>query len=84
MQVFAMGVDKYNAACRGIVTRYTKEWEHTVKRIGRWIDFRNDYKTMDPGFMESVWWVFKTMYDKDLVYQVRPVYRAGQSKAFFA
>jgi len=65
-----MGIDKYNAACRGIVFRYVKEWEQTVKRIGRWIDFENDYKTLDPSFMESVWWVFKTIYDKDLVYRV--------------
>jgi isoleucyl-tRNA synthetase len=68
-QVFAMGVDKYNATCRGIVTRYTKEWERTVTRLGRWIDFENDYKTMDPTFMESVWWVFKELFKKDLVYQ---------------
>ncbi len=64
-----MGVDKYNATCRGIVTRYTKEWERTVTRLGRWIDFENDYKTMDPTFMESVWWVFKELFKKDLVYQ---------------
>jgi isoleucyl-tRNA synthetase len=70
LQVFEMGIDRYNAACRGIVTRYTAEWEHTVKRIGRWIDFRNDYKTMDPAFMESVWWVFKQLHEKGLVYQV--------------
>jgi len=68
-QVLAMGVDKYNATCRGIVTRYTKEWERTVTRLGRWIDFENDYKTMDPTFMESVWWVFKELFKKDLVYQ---------------
>lgn len=68
-QVLAMGVDKYNETCRGIVTRYTKEWERTVNRLGRWIDFENDYKTMDPTFMESVWWVFKELFNKDLVYQ---------------
>jgi isoleucyl-tRNA synthetase len=67
--VLEMGVDKYNAECRSIVQRYTKEWEKTVSRLGRWIDFKNDYKTMDPAFMESVWWVFKTIYDKDLVYR---------------
>lgn len=49
--------------------RYSKEWEKTVKRIGRWIDFENDYKTLDPSFMESVWWVFSTLYKKGLVYQ---------------
>lgn len=68
-QVLEMGVDKYNETCRGIVTRYTKEWERTVTRLGRWIDFENDYKTMDPTFMESVWWVFKQLFEKGLVYQ---------------
>lgn len=67
--VLEMGVDKYNNECRGIVQRYTKEWEKTVSRLGRWIDFKNDYKTMDINFMESVWWVFKTMFEKDLVYR---------------
>jgi len=68
-QIEAMGIDKYNGYCRGIVLRYTAEWEKTVKRCGRWIDFRNDYKTMDLDFMESVWWVFKEIYDKGLVYE---------------
>jgi len=68
-QVLAMGIDKYNETCRGIVTRYTKEWETTITRLGRWIDFENDYKTMDASFMESVWWVFSQLFEKDLVYQ---------------
>jgi isoleucyl-tRNA synthetase len=68
-QVLEMGIDKYNEACRGIVTRYTGEWETTVKRLGRWIDFEDDYKTMDKTFMESVWWVFKQLNEKKLVYQ---------------
>jgi isoleucyl-tRNA synthetase len=68
-QVLEMGIDKYNETCRSIVTRYTKEWEETVTRLGRWIDFENDYKTMDPTFMESVWWVFGQLYEKGLVYQ---------------
>ena len=67
--VLAMGIDKYNESCRAIVMRYSKEWEATVKRVGRWIDFDNDYKTLDPSFMESVWWVFKTLHDKGLVYR---------------
>mmetsp|Transcript_42557 Transcript_42557/g.102575 ORF Transcript_42557/g.102575 Transcript_42557/m.102575 type:complete len:1181 (-) Transcript_42557:155-3697(-) len=67
-QVLAMGIDKYNETCRSIVTRYTKEWEATITRLGRWIDFENDYKTMDASFMESVWWVFQQLYEKDLVY----------------
>jgi len=67
--VMAMGIDKYNEECRSIVMRYSKEWEVTVKRLGRWIDFENDYKTLDPSFMESVWWVFKQLFEKDLVYR---------------
>lgn len=54
-----MGIKQYNAHCRSIVMRYSKEWEATVKRMGRWIDFERDYKTLDLNFMESVWWVFK-------------------------
>ena len=63
-----MGIPVYNEECRNIVMRYSKEWEKTVKRLGRWIDFENDYKTLDVSFMESVWWVFKQLYEKDLVY----------------
>ena len=68
-QVLEMGIENYNKECRSIVTRYTKEWETTVTRLGRWIDFENDYKTLDPSFMESVWWVFKELFNKDMVYQ---------------
>mmetsp|Transcript_49632 Transcript_49632/g.56127 ORF Transcript_49632/g.56127 Transcript_49632/m.56127 type:complete len:1176 (-) Transcript_49632:78-3605(-) len=68
-QVLDMGIDKYNTTCRGIVTRYTKEWESTITRLGRWIDFENDYKTMDLPFMESVWWVFSQLWEKKMVYQ---------------
>ena len=67
--VMKMGIDKYNAACRAIVMRYSGEWRRTVSRLGRWIDFDNDYKTMYPWFMESVWHVFKQIFDKNLVYQ---------------
>ena len=66
--VLKMGIPVYNEECRSIVMRYSKEWEKTVKRLGRWIDFENDYKTLDVSFMESVWWVFKQLYEKDLVY----------------
>lgn len=64
-----MGIDKYNEECRSIVTRYVEEWEKVITRTGRWIDFRNDYKTMDLPFMESVWWVFAQLFDKNLVYK---------------
>ncbi|KAG5897843.1 hypothetical protein JTB14_011841 [Gonioctena quinquepunctata] len=67
--VMKMGIDKYNAECRKIVMRYSTEWEVIIGRIGRWIDFRNDYKTLYPWFMESVWWIFKQLYMKGLVYQ---------------
>eukprot|EP01100_Stratorugosa_tubuloviscum_P007126 TRINITY_DN2995_c0_g1_i1.p1 TRINITY_DN2995_c0_g1~~TRINITY_DN2995_c0_g1_i1.p1 ORF type:complete len:1143 (+),score=551.91 TRINITY_DN2995_c0_g1_i1:135-3563(+) len=67
--VLAMGIPRYNAACRSIVMRYASEWEIVVKRLGRWIDFKNDYKTLDPTFMESVWWVFAQLFQKNLVYK---------------
>ena len=49
--------------------RYAGEWEIIVERLGRWIDFKNDYKTMYPWFMESIWWVFKQIYEKGLIYR---------------
>jgi len=49
--------------------KYSKEWEAVVTRFGRWVDFQNDYKTMDLNYMESVWWVFKTIFEKNLVYK---------------
>ena len=67
--VLEMGIDKYNEKCRSIVMRYTNEWESTVTRLGRWIDFKDDYKTMDLTFMESVWWVFSQLWEKGMVYQ---------------
>ncbi|AAX18150.1 isoleucine--tRNA ligase [Borrelia turicatae] len=63
------GIDKFNEECRKIVLRYTKEWQKTISRLGRWIDFENNYKTMDTTFMESVWWVFQTLYNKGLIYE---------------
>uniref|UniRef100_A0A672GTG1 Isoleucine--tRNA ligase, cytoplasmic n=1 Tax=Salarias fasciatus TaxID=181472 RepID=A0A672GTG1_SALFA len=67
--VAKMGIAEYNKQCRNIVMRYSNEWETSVKRMGRWIDFKNDYKTLYPWFMETVWWVFKQLYDKGLVYR---------------
>ncbi|RAK97462.1 isoleucine--tRNA ligase ILS1 [Aspergillus ibericus CBS 121593] len=64
-----LGIEKYNEECRAIVMRFASEWRQTIERLGRWIDFDNDYKTMNVGFMESVWWVFKQLFDKDLVYR---------------
>ncbi|XP_077458781.1 isoleucine--tRNA ligase, cytoplasmic isoform X2 [Stigmatopora argus] len=67
--VAKMGIAEYNKQCRNIVMRYSHDWEVSVNRMGRWIDFKNDYKTLYPWFMESVWWVFKQLYDKGLVYR---------------
>jgi isoleucyl-tRNA synthetase len=64
-----LGIKGYNDECRGIVQRFTSEWEKTITRIGRWVDFENDYKTMDPWYMESVWWVVKQLWEKDLIYR---------------
>ena len=67
--VMNYGVAKFNDACRSIVLRYTEEWKHTITRMGRWVDFDHGYRTMDKSYMESVWWVFKTLYDKGLIYE---------------
>ncbi|ORC90317.1 isoleucyl-tRNA synthetase [Trypanosoma theileri] len=63
------GIDNYNRECESIVMRYSSEWRKTVSRMGRWIDFDNDYKTMYLSYMESVWWVFKQLWEKKLVYR---------------
>lgn len=65
----AYGIDNFNEACRSIVLRYTSEWQTTVERMGRWVDFKRTYKTMDIDFMESVFWVFKRLYEEGLVYE---------------
>ena len=63
------GVAKFNEACRENVLLYTEEWRKVLDRLGRWVDFDNDYKTMDAPFMESLWWVFRQLWDKGLVYK---------------
>lgn len=63
------GIAAFNEECRKIVLRYTQEWEHTVERMGRWVDFTHLYRTMDKDYMESVWWVFSQLYAKGLVYE---------------
>ncbi|XP_044012686.1 isoleucine--tRNA ligase, cytoplasmic [Aphidius gifuensis] len=67
--VAKMGIANYNKECRSIVMRYAGEWERVIGRMGRWIDFENDYKTLYPWYMESIWWVFKELFNKGLVYQ---------------
>lgn len=68
-QIEEMGIGKFNEACRASVLKYTNEWQAYVTRQARWVDFENDYKTLDPGFMESVIWAFKQLWDKGLAYE---------------
>jgi len=67
--VHEIGLEKYNDACRRNVQRYADEWRSYVTRQARWVDFDNDYKTMDLSYMESVMWAFKELHDKGLVYE---------------
>ena len=69
LDILDYGVDKFNESCRDVVLRYTGEWQRFIQRVGRWVDWSNQYRTMDPEFMESVWWVFKTLWDKELIYE---------------
>ncbi len=68
-EILDMGIEAFNAECRSSVLRYTDEWEKYVTRQARWVDFENDYKTLNPEYMESVIWAFKALYDKGLVYE---------------
>ena len=68
-QIEQMGIGTFNDACRDSVLRYTSEWRAYVTRQARWVDFDNDYKTLDLPFMESVIWVFKQLWDKGLAYE---------------
>ena len=68
-EIEKMGVGKFNAFCRSAVLKYTGEWAKTVRRIARWVDFENSYKTMDNSYIESVWWAFKELYDKEFIYK---------------
>jgi len=63
------GIDKFNETCRSKVLAYAAEWKKTIPRLGRWADLENPYQTMDLGYMESVWWVFKKLWDKGLIYE---------------
>jgi isoleucyl-tRNA synthetase len=67
--ILEYGIEKFNLYCRTSVLKYTKEWEEYVTRQARWVDFKNDYKTMDLTFMESVIWAFKQLWDKGLIYE---------------
>jgi isoleucyl-tRNA synthetase len=68
-KIVEFGIDKFNDQCRSSVMKFSSDWEKYVNRQARWVDFENDYKTMDKGYMESVLWAFKQLYDKGLVYE---------------
>jgi len=68
-EIKELGIDKFNEQCRSMVLTYVSEWRKTVTRMGRWVDFDNDYKTMDTGYMESIWWVFKQLWNQGRVYK---------------
>ena len=68
-EIEAYGVANFNDKCRTSVLKYTGEWRKTITRMGRWVDFDNDYKTMNPDFMETIWWVAKSLWDKGLIYE---------------
>ncbi len=63
------GIDVFNEQCRSMVQTYVGEWRRTVTRMGRWVDFDNDYKTMDRSYMETIWWVFKQLWDRGRIYK---------------
>ncbi|HEX5524408.1 MAG TPA: isoleucine--tRNA ligase, partial [Pedococcus sp.] len=68
-EILELGIEEFNAKCRSSVLKYTGEWREYVTRQARWVDFDNDYKTLNPPYMESVIWAFKQLYDKGLVYE---------------
>ncbi|VVB80319.1 Isoleucine--tRNA ligase [uncultured archaeon] len=68
-EIEKMGVEKFNKFCRSKVMSYASDWEKVIKRIGRWVDMKNAYKTMDNEYIETVWWIFKQMWEKGLIYE---------------
>ncbi len=72
-QIEEIGIQTFNETCRATVLRFADEWRKMVRRMGRWVEFDNSYKTMDRTYMESVWWGFKKLWDKELVYEGRKV-----------
>ncbi|MDD5041870.1 MAG: class I tRNA ligase family protein [Candidatus Peribacteraceae bacterium] len=70
-QIEDMGIGQFNELCCSSVQRYTKEWRNVVERMGRFVDMDHDYRTMDPEYMESIWWVFSQLHEKGLIYEGR-------------
>ena len=71
--IMQAGVDVFNEKCRSMVLTYVNEWKQTVNRMGRWVDFENGYKTMNPTYMETIWWVFKQLWDQGRVYKAHRI-----------
>ena len=72
-EIEAMGVAKFNEFCRSKVFYFADEWKKTVRKMGKWIDFDNSYKTMDNSYMESVWYIFKKLYDEKFIYEGKKI-----------
>lgn len=72
-EILSIGIETFNEKARSFVLAYVSEWKRYIDRIGRWVDFDNSYKTMDPSFMESVWWGLKQIHDKGRLYEGRKV-----------
>lgn len=64
-----LGIGKFNETARGMVLRYADDWKKIIPRLGRWVDMDDPYRTMDPSYSETIWWIFKTLYDKGLIYE---------------
>ena len=71
--IITIGVDTFNETARSMVLQYVGDWEKYVDRVGRWVDFKNSYKTMDNTYIESVWWALKNLHEKELLYEGRKV-----------
>ena len=72
-QIEEMGIEKFNEFCRSKVLSFAKEWKKTITRMGKWIEFDNAYKTMDPEYMETIWYLFKKLYEDKLIYEGKKV-----------
>jgi len=68
-QIEEYGIEQFNLAARNAVLRYAEDWKRIIPRMGRWVDMEKDYRTMDAGYTESVWWAFKNLYNRGLVYE---------------
>jgi isoleucyl-tRNA synthetase len=72
-ETLALGIETFNEAARALVLEYVQDWKRYVDRVGRWVDFDDSYKTLDPAFMESVWWGLKQIHEKKRLYEGRKV-----------